>query len=166
MGGLGSLDGAEGGGLRDDNGGGVVTIGRAVGDGGSAANDGMDRGHADGANAPDMISLLRLAVIATRMNPMPVMVGLVVARIDDNSVMGGMPNVNIARRRSGSGLVLGDGLLVDALGQVNAEAGAHVNSLAQVDVETQLKETTTGNGRHSRGSKNKGLHGDEMNVFE
>lgn len=165
MGGLGSLDRAEGGGLRDDNRGGVVAIGRAVGDGGSTANDGMDRGHADSANAPDMISLLGLAVITARVNPMPVMVGLVVTRIDHNSIVSRMPNVNIASRRTRGGLVLGDSLLVDALGQMNAEAETDVNSLAQVDVETQLKETTTGNGRHSRGSKNKGLHGDEMNVF-
>jgi hypothetical protein len=112
-----------------------------------------------------MISLVGIAVIATRMNPMPVMAAFVIAAIHHHISMARMPNVNIASRRPRSGLVLGDSLLVDALGQVNAEAETNVNSLAQVDVETQLKETTTGNGRHSRGSKNKGLHGDEMNVF-
>lgn len=143
----------------------MVAIGRAVGDGGSAANDGVNRGHADRANAPDMISLVGIAVIATRMNPMPVMAAFVIAAVHDYISMAWVPNVNIASRRARGGLVLGDSLLVDALGQMNAEAETNVNSLAQVDVETQLKETTTGNGRHSRGSKNKGLHGDEMNVF-
>lgn len=156
----GSLNRADGDSLGDDDRGGVMAVGRAVGDGGSAADDRVDGGDADRAGGPDLRSLLGLAVIAARVNPVPAIGGLIVALVDQNSPMFWMPNAYVTRRRARRGFVLGSGRGLDALGQMNVEADSQVNDLAHVDIEAQLKKTVASNSRGSHGSKNKRLHGD------
>lgn len=135
-----------------------MAVGRAVGDGGSTADDGVHRGDADGAGGPDLRGLVGLAVVAARLNVVPVTGGLVAAAIDHDSVMGGMPDVDAAGGRASSGLV-GIGLGErQALGQVKVEANAEVDEAANVDVDAQVEQALASNDGGGRGSENERLH--------
>lgn len=158
--GLGRLDRADGGGLGDDNRGdrGVVAVGGAVGDRGGTADDGVHGGDADGARSPDLRSLVGLAVIAARVNPVPVAGGFVVAGINHNTVMRRMPDVHMTGGRARGGLVCISFGERKTLGQVKVEANTEVDEIANVDIDAQVKQALTSNGGDSRGSEDERLH--------
>jgi hypothetical protein len=82
------------------------------------------------------------------------------ARINLNSDVGRVPDVDAASRRASSGFVrsgLGES---KALGQVEVEADSEVDEVAHMDVDAQVKQAVAGDGCDSRGSENKGLHGE------
>jgi hypothetical protein len=93
-------------------------------------------------------------------NPVPAIAVLVVALVNHDAVVAGVPDVDVAGGRVGRGLLRRSGRQLEALGQVKLEVGTEVDGVEHVDVEAQLKKTGTGNSRGGRGSKKNRLHGD------